>query len=50
MVFTSSTGTSICARLYWSFGGISTVKGAMNSVVRTYWSVSGLRIGLRIAA
>jgi hypothetical protein len=49
-VFTSSTGTSICARLYWSFGGMSTVNGAMKSVVRTYWLVSGLRMGLRMAA
>ena len=50
MVFTSSIGISICARLYWSFGGIRQVNGAINSVVRTYWWVSGLRIGLRIAA
>src|ERR1051325_5403127 len=50
MVFTSSMGTSICARLYWLFGGISTVKGARKSVVRTYCSFSGLRIGLRRGA
>jgi hypothetical protein len=50
MVFTSSMGMSICARWYWSFGGISAVKGATYSVVRTYWCVSGFLIGFLIAA
>ena len=35
IVFTSSMGTSICANLYWSFGGMMTVNGATKSVTRT---------------
>ena len=49
-VWVSSIGTCWIAMLYRLFGGISTVNGAMNSVVRTYMWVASLTIGRRIAA